>query len=128
MYKQHSTRRRPFYPQIDLHLRKKLLKFYIWSIGLYGAEIWTLQNIYQKYVESFHMWCWRKLAKINWAVRVRNETLYGDKEERNIVNTIKRRKANWISPVLRTNCLLKHVIEREEGKKLIRDWKTRKKT
>jgi hypothetical protein len=33
------------------------------------------------------------------------------KEERNIVLTIKRRKANWIGHILRRNCLLKHVIE-----------------
>jgi hypothetical protein len=33
------------------------------------------------------------------------------KEERNIVHTIKRRKANWIGHILRINCLLKHVIE-----------------
>jgi hypothetical protein len=33
------------------------------------------------------------------------------KEERNIVHTIKRRKANWIGHILCRNCLLKHVIE-----------------
>jgi hypothetical protein len=32
-------------------------------------------------------------------------------EERNIIHTIKRRKANWIGHILRRNCLLKHVIE-----------------
>jgi hypothetical protein len=30
-------------------------------------------------------------------------------DERNIVHTVKR-KSNWISHILRTNCLLKHVI------------------
>jgi hypothetical protein len=33
------------------------------------------------------------------------------KGERNIVHTIKRRKANWIGHILRRNCLLKQVIE-----------------
>jgi hypothetical protein len=33
------------------------------------------------------------------------------KEDRNIVHTINRRKANWIDPILRGNCLLKHIIE-----------------
>jgi hypothetical protein len=32
-------------------------------------------------------------------------------EERNIVHTIKKRKAIWIGHILRRNCLLKHVIE-----------------
>jgi hypothetical protein len=39
------------------------------------------------------------------------------KEERNIVHTIKRRKANWIGHILRRNCLLKHIVEgKVEGK------------
>jgi hypothetical protein len=43
---------------------------------------------------------------------VRNEkVLYRIKEERNILHTIKRRKANWIGHILRRNCLLKHLIE-----------------
>jgi hypothetical protein len=43
---------------------------------------------------------------------VRNEeVLHRVNEERNIVHTIKRRKANWIGHSLRRNCLLKHVIE-----------------
>jgi len=31
----------------------------------------------------------------------------------NIVQTIKRRKANWIGHILRRNCLPEHVIEGE---------------
>jgi hypothetical protein len=52
------------------------------------------------------------MEKISWTDRVRNEeVLHRVKEERNIVHTIKRRKANWIGYILRRNCLLKHVIE-----------------
>ena len=51
-------------------------------------------NVDQKYPESFEMMCWRKLEKIRWTDRVRNEkVLHRVKEERNILRTIKRRKA-----------------------------------
>jgi hypothetical protein len=54
------------------------------------------------------------MEKISWPDRVRNEEiLHRVKEERNIVHTIKRRKANWIGHILRRNCLLKRVIEGE---------------
>jgi len=33
---------------LDLKLRKKLVKCYIWSIALYGAETWTLCAVDQK--------------------------------------------------------------------------------
>jgi hypothetical protein len=40
--------------------------------------------------------------------RVRNgEVLQRDKEERNVLHTVKRRKANWIGHILRRNCILK---------------------
>jgi hypothetical protein len=64
----------------------------------------------QKYLESFEMWCWRRMEKISWADRVRNEVLQRVKEERNIVHTIKGRKANLTGHILRENCLLKHAI------------------
>jgi hypothetical protein len=64
------------------------------------------------YLESFETWCWRRMEKISWSDRVRNEeVLHRVKEERNIVHTIKRRKANWIGHILRRDCLLKQVIE-----------------
>jgi replicative superfamily II helicase len=94
------------------------VKCYIWSIALYGAEKWTLRKVYQKYLESFEMWCWRRMKKISWTNHVRNEeVLHRVKEERNILRTIKRRKADWIGHILRRNCLLKHVIEEKlEGR------------
>jgi hypothetical protein len=95
----------------DLNLRKKLVKCHIWSIALCGAETWTLRKADQKYLESFGMWCWRRMEEISWTDRVRKEVLHRVKEERNIVHTIKRRKANWIGHILCRNCLLKHAIE-----------------
>jgi hypothetical protein len=40
---------------------------------LYGTETWAPQNIDQKYLESFEMWCCRRIEKISWTDRVRNE-------------------------------------------------------
>jgi hypothetical protein len=76
---------------------------------LCGAETWTLGKVDQKYLESFEMWCWRRMVKISWTERVRNEEVLH--RVTNIVHTIKRRKVNWIGHILRRNCLLKHVIE-----------------
>jgi hypothetical protein len=40
---------------------------------------------------------------------VRNEEELHTVKKRNVLHTIKRRKANWIGHILRTNCLLKHI-------------------
>jgi hypothetical protein len=39
------------------------------------------------------------------------EILHRVKEERNILHTVKQRKANWTGHVFCRNCFLKHVIE-----------------
>jgi hypothetical protein len=97
---------------LDLELRKKLVKCYIWSIALYGAETWTLRAVDQKHPESFKMWCWRRMVTISWTDHVRNEdVLLGVKKHRNILHEIRKRKANWIGHILRRNCLLQQVIE-----------------
>jgi hypothetical protein len=40
-----------------------------------------------------------------------DKALHRNKEERNNLLIIKRRKANWIDHILRRNCLLKQIIE-----------------
>jgi replicative superfamily II helicase len=78
--------------------------------------------------ESFEMLCWRRMEKISWTDNMRNEEiLQRVKEERNILQTIKRMKANWIGHILHRNCLIKHTSKEKCGKDR-RDEKTRKKT
>jgi ribosomal 50S subunit-associated protein YjgA (DUF615 family) len=66
------------------------------------------------------------MGKIIWTDLVRNEVLHRVKEERIMLHTANRRKANWIGHILRRNCLLQHVIERIID--VISKGKTRKKT
>jgi hypothetical protein len=47
---------------------------------------------------------------------VKKEGLQGVNVEKNVVQTIKRRKTNWIGHILRRKWFLKHVIEgKKEG-------------
>jgi hypothetical protein len=60
------------------------------------------------------MWCGRRMVNI--CVKDK-AVLQRVKEQRNIRQRIKSRKANWIGHILRRNYLLKHVIEDKiEGK------------
>jgi len=63
-----NKKRALFTSTLDLELRKKLVKCYVWSIALYGAETWTLRAVDQKHLESFEMWCWRRMEKIIWTI------------------------------------------------------------
>jgi hypothetical protein len=50
-----NNKKVPFTSKLNLNLRKKLGKCYIWSIALHGAESWTPWNVDQKYPERFEM-------------------------------------------------------------------------
>jgi hypothetical protein len=64
-----------FTGKLDLNLRKKLVKCYIWSVTLYGAEIWTLRKVDYKCLELPEMWCWRRMEKVNSTDLVRSENV-----------------------------------------------------
>ena len=101
-----------FTSTLDWELRKKLVKCYISSIAVYGAETGTLRAVDQKQLGSFEMWCCRRMEKISWADHVRNEeVLLRVKQQRNILHEISKGKANWIGHILCRNCLLHRVIE-----------------
>jgi hypothetical protein len=71
-----------------------------------------LRVVDQKHLESFEMWCWRRMEKTSWTDRVRNkEVLLRVKEQRNILHEIRKWKANWIGHILRRNCLLQWIIK-----------------
>ena len=39
--------------KLNIELRKKLVRCYVWSIALYGSETWTLRKLEKKYLENF---------------------------------------------------------------------------
>ena len=78
-----NKKRTLFSSTLDLGLSKKLVKCYIWRKALYGVETWTLRAVDQKHLESFEIWCWRRMEKISWTDHVRNEeVLLRVKEQR----------------------------------------------
>ena len=49
------------------------MKCCIWNIAVFGDETLILRKVDQKYFETFELWCWRRMEKISWHDRVKNE-------------------------------------------------------
>jgi hypothetical protein len=99
-----------FTSKIIFELKKKLVNCYIWGITFYGAETWTLRAI--DHLESFEMWCWRRMEKTSWTDLVRNQEVFlRIKEPSNILHEINKRKAKWFGHNLLGNCFLQQGIE-----------------
>jgi len=74
-----------FTNEMDLNVRKKLLKCCVWKVVMHGPEPGPLRKLDQKYMESFELRCWERMEKLTWADRVRKEVLQRVREERNIL-------------------------------------------
>jgi len=76
---------------------------------LYRAETLTFWKVNQEYLESFKMWCWRRMDT-SLTDRAKNkEVLCRVNLKRNILHTVQRRKANYFGHIFLSKCLLKHV-------------------
>jgi hypothetical protein len=61
-----------FTSKLDLNLVKDLETCHVWSIALCGVGNCTPRKVDQKYLESFEMWCGRRMEKIGWTNSVKN--------------------------------------------------------
>jgi len=52
-----------------------VVKALIWSVTLYGAEMWTMRDVDVKRIEAFEMWIWRKMERISWKKHRANDYL-----------------------------------------------------
>ena len=81
--------------KLNIELKKKLVRCYVWSIALYGSESWTLRKLERTYLESFGMWYHRRMEKIKWSEKLTNEhVLDCIGEKRTLLSNILHRKAN----------------------------------
>ncbi|KAJ4428339.1 hypothetical protein ANN_24358 [Periplaneta americana] len=106
-----NRKRRIFCGSLEKELRKRLVKCFVWSVALYGAETWTLRRSEEKRIEAFEMWVWTRMERVKWTDRIRNEVLETVGEERMMLKLIRKRKRNWLDHWLRRNCLVKDPLE-----------------
>ena len=87
---------------VNKSLKIRMLKCYVWSVFLYGCETWTLTKEYEKRIDAFDMWCARRMLKIKWTDKIRNEEVWeriGSKYS--LLEEIVARKWKYAGHVLR---------------------------
>jgi hypothetical protein len=71
--KQLLTRIKLFASKLDVNLNNKLVMCCIWSTALCDTETWTPQIVDQKHFESLKNERWKRMEKIIWPDRVKND-------------------------------------------------------
>jgi hypothetical protein len=79
-----NKKRALFNSKMDLELRKKLVKCYIWSIAIYGAATWTFLGSRSEAHGKLEMSYWKRMEKSSWTDRVRNLKHYLESRSREI--------------------------------------------
>jgi hypothetical protein len=104
---------------LNIDIKKRMVKMLIWPVAMYGCETWTMRKEETDRLRALEMWIWRKVGKVNWRdKRTNEEVLKSVGENRCLVESIVKRKKNWIGHVVRGDGLLKTVLEgRMEGKR-----------
>ena len=62
--------------KLSLEMKRKLIKSCIWSVGLYGSEIWTVGKNEERIINAFEMWYWRIMLKIKCTDRITNDEVF----------------------------------------------------
>ena len=53
----------------------KVMKSVVWAVFQYGVEGWTLKKSDRNRIETFEMWCWRKMLSISWQEHRTNDSI-----------------------------------------------------
>ncbi|BES87340.1 Dehydrogenase [Nesidiocoris tenuis] len=87
---------------LSFALRWRMVRCYIFSIVLYGVESWTLKTADINRLEAFEMWLIRRMFKIPWTARLRNDyILQRNNLSRELMRTVKTRKVAYLGHILR---------------------------
>ena len=54
---------------ITLSTKVLLVKAMVFSVVMYGCEIWTIKKDEHRRTDAFELWCWRRLLRVPWPVR-----------------------------------------------------------
>ena len=48
---------------------KVLVKIMVFPVVMYGCESWTIKKAEHRRIDTFALWCWRRLLRIPWTAR-----------------------------------------------------------
>ena len=60
---------------IVLLTKVRLVKAMVFSVGMYGREIWTLKKAEHQRIDAFEQWCWRRLLRVPCMARRSNQSI-----------------------------------------------------
>ena len=60
---------------ITLPTKFHLVKAMVFPMVMYGCESWTVKKAEHRRIDSFELWCWRRLLRVPWTARRSNQPI-----------------------------------------------------
>ena len=60
---------------ITLPTTVHLVKVMAFPLIMYGCESWTIKKTENRRIDTFELWCWRRLLKVPWTARRSNQSI-----------------------------------------------------
>ena len=60
---------------ITLPTMVHLVKAMVFPVVMYGCESWTIRKAEHRRIDSFELWCWRRLLRVPWTARRSNQSI-----------------------------------------------------
>ena len=63
---------------IALPTEVHLVKAMVFPVVIYGCESWSVKKAEHKIIDTFELWCWRRILKVPWTARRSNQSILKD--------------------------------------------------
>ena len=60
---------------ITLPTKVRLVKAMVFPVVMYGCESWIIKKAERRRIDTFELWCWRRLLRVPWTVRRSNQSI-----------------------------------------------------
>ena len=60
---------------ITLPTKVHLVKVMVFPVVMYGCENWTVKKAEHRRIDTFELWCWRRLLRVPWTARRSNQSI-----------------------------------------------------
>ena len=60
---------------ITLPTKVRLVRAMVFPIVMYGCESWTIKKAEHRRIDTFELWCWRRLLRVPWTARRSNQSI-----------------------------------------------------
>ena len=60
---------------VTLPTKVRLVKAMVFPVVRYGCESWTVKKVECRKIDTFQLWCWRRLLRVPWTAKGFNQSI-----------------------------------------------------